>query len=51
MLTEYYTISVNGIVHVWTSRNYADKGDKSTQVLTLSDWMRESTLFNIITNI
>lgn len=36
---------------------YTDKGkkrmqgDSSTEVISLSDWMHESTMFNIITNI
>jgi len=43
---------VHGIVHV-----YLDKGkkkqdiDASTEVVSLSEWMHESTMFNIITNI
>lgn len=51
-LDDYYTISVHGIVHV-----YLDKGkkkqdvDASTEVVSLSEWMHESTMFNIITNI
>ena len=52
-LDEYYTISANGIVHVWTEKGKkkASGGDTSTEVISLSDWMHESTMFNIITNI
>ena len=52
-LNEYYTISANGIVHVFTDKLKRKNplADTSTEVLTLSDWMHESTMFNIITNI
>jgi len=53
-LDEYYTISAHGIVHVFTDKGKKKKGqgnDTSTEVITLSDWMHESTMFNIITNI
>ena len=52
-LDEYYTISAHGIVHVYTERAKKTKpdGNFSTEVISLSDWMHESTLFNIITNI
>lgn len=58
VLDEYYTISAQGIVHVYTDRykkrqlKLDGKEDHtSTEVISLSDWMHESTLFNIITNI
>ena len=51
-LDEYYTISANGIVHVWTEKGKKKaEGDTSTEVISLSDWMHESTMFNIIRNI
>lgn len=51
-LNEYYTISANGIVHVFTDKGKKRaEGDTSTEVISLSDWMHESTMFNIITNI
>ena len=52
-LLEYYTISANGIVHVWTDKGkrLSGQGETSTEVISLSDWMHESTMFNIITNI
>lgn len=57
VLDEYYTISAHGIVHVYTDKykkqqKLEGKEDhSSTEVISLSDWMHESTLFNIITNI
>ncbi len=51
-LNEYYTISANGIVHVFTERGKKRaEGDVSTEVISLSDWMHESTMFSIIINI
>lgn len=51
-LNEYYTISAHGIVHVYTDKaKKRMEGDSSTEVISLSDWMHESTMFNIITNI
>lgn len=51
-LREYYTISAHGIVHVYTEKGKKRiQGDTSTEVISLSDWMHESTMFNIITNI
>lgn len=60
-LNEYYTISAHGIVHVWTEKGkkilFEQKdtlktlSDTDTEVISLSDWMHESTMFNIITNI
>jgi dynein heavy chain len=54
---EYYTISAHGIVKVYSERmkkQLKAEGKEellSTEVVGLSDWMHESTLFNIITNI
>lgn len=43
-LDEYYTISAHGIVHVFTDKGKKNrKGDTSTEVISLSDWMLEST--------
>lgn len=52
-MDEYYTISAHGIVHVFTAKGKKALGnsDTSTEVISLSDWMHESTMFNIITNI
>jgi len=39
-------------VHVYTDKGRKKKEiDGSTEVVTLSEWMHESTMFNIITNI
>ena len=57
ILDEYYTISAHGIVKVFSEKmkkqlKAEGKEDiASTEVVGLSDWMHESTLFNIITNI
>lgn len=57
ILNEYYTISAHGIVKVYSEkmrkqlRLEGREDTASTQVVGLSDWMHESTLFNIITNI
>lgn len=47
---DYYTISASGIVHVFNEKYKGIKQnvDYSTEVTTLSDWMHESTMFNII---
>lgn len=43
-LPEYYTISAYGIVHVFTNKGKQTMtGDTSTEVISLSDWMLEST--------
>lgn len=49
-LSEYYTVSAHGIVHVFIDKNKSES-KAATEVISLSDWMHESTLFNIITNI
>ena len=57
ILNEYYTISAHGIVKVFSEKmrkQLKAEGREqiaSTEVVGLSDWMHESTLFNIITNI
>lgn len=40
-------------MHVWTDkgRRESGQGETSTEVISLSDWMHESTMFNIIINI
>ena len=49
---EYYTISFSGILHIFSSIKNRRKGkDKPTEFISLSDWMKESTQFNIISNI
>jgi dynein heavy chain, axonemal len=50
-LNEYYTISAHGIVHVFTEKYKKDHGDASTEFVSLSEWMHESTMFNIITKL
>ncbi len=57
ILNEYYTISAHGIVKVYSEKmkkQLKQEGREdiiSTEVVGLSDWMHESTMFNIITNI
>lgn len=57
ILNEYYTISAHGVVKVFSEKmrkQLKAEGREelaSTEVVGLSDWMHESTLFNIITNI
>lgn len=52
---EYYTVSPSGIVLIFSSSqiNRKDKfmAKTPTEFISLSDWMRESTLFNILSNI
>lgn len=56
-LTQYYTISASGIVHVHTlgrQKSLQKTGLNSlkpTDFQSLAMWMRESTLFNVISNI
>ena len=51
----YYTVSSSGIVHIHGSSKIEKKADflgrKPTEFISLSDWMRESTQFNILSNI
>lgn len=49
-LAEYYTISAHGIVHVHADK-YRKNTQASTEFVSLSEWMHESTLFNIITKL
>jgi dynein heavy chain len=43
-LDEYYTISAHGIANIVTERGKKKRnGDVSTEVISLSDWMLEST--------
>ena len=54
-VSEYYTVSPSGIVHIFSNgnvnkmENFASK--TPTEFISLSDWMRESTMFNILSNI
>ena len=49
---EYYTISFSGILQIFSSiKHQRRKKDKPTEFISLSDWMKESTQFNIISNI
>ena len=52
---EYYTVSPSGIVHIHGGNKIEKKADflsrKPTEFISLSDWMRESTQFNILSNI
>lgn len=51
-------MSPSGIVHVFTKTNKnrylidkSKKNEESTEYISLSDWMKESTQFNIVSNI
>lgn len=52
---EYYTVSPSGIVQIYSSSLIDKKANflsrKPTEFISLSDWMRESTEFNILSNI
>jgi dynein heavy chain len=57
---QYYTVSPTGIVRVYNNlanqrrRNMGlpvEVGDDTTEYISLSDWMKESTQFNIVSNI
>ena len=53
---QYYTVSPTGIVRVYNSRPYYQQGateigEDTTEYISLSDWMKESTQFNIVSNI
>lgn len=62
-LPEYYTISAHGIVHVYNYlmiqkqrdvKKLEDEEideDASSEVVTLSEWMYESTMFNIVSKL
>ena len=49
---EYFTISAQGVVHV--SQEKGKRGAKSdavpTEFLSLSEWMQQSTMFNVLTS-
>jgi len=51
---EYYTISAQGVVLVQNDRKRRKAGAKAnpapTEFLTLSDWMQQSTMFNVLTS-
>ena len=58
---DYYTISASGIVHIYNEKYIKThmtqnmsknlNVDRSTEVTSLSDWMHESTMFNIVSQI
>ena len=52
---EYFTISFSGILHIFSNnksrRKVSVMKEKPTEFISLSDWMKESTQFNIISNI
>lgn len=51
---EYYTISFSGILHIFSPINSKKKSFrkmKPTEFISLSDWMKESTQFNIVSGI
>lgn len=51
---EYYTISAQGVVLVQNERKRRRAGARSnpapTEFLTLSEWMQQSTMFNVLTS-
>ena len=52
-VSQYYTISFSGILHIFSSMQTRPrlKNERPTEFISLSDWMKESTQFNIISNI
>jgi len=50
--SEYFTISAQGVVHIQQEK--AKKGRKPdiipTEFLSLSEWMQQSTMFNVLTS-
>jgi len=50
--SEYFTISAQGVVHV--SQEKGKRGSKTdaepTEFLSLSEWMQQSTMFNVLTS-
>ena len=54
-VSDYYTVSPNGIVHIFSSSHINKKGsnreEKPTEFISLSDWMRESNQYNILVNV
>jgi dynein heavy chain len=54
-VNEYFTVSPSGIVHIFSNYHINKKehfmSKIPTEFISLSDWMRESTLFNILSNI
>lgn len=60
-IPDYYTISASGIVHIYNEKYIKThmggnlgknfNVDRSTEVTSLSDWMHESTMFNIVSQI
>jgi dynein heavy chain, axonemal len=51
--TEYFTISAQGVVHVphvAGKRGHDAAGTTPTEFLSLSEWMQQSTMFNVLTS-
>lgn len=58
---QYYTVSPTGIVRVFNNLRFLPDGglapavasgeEENTEYISLSDWMKESTQFNIVSNI
>jgi dynein heavy chain, axonemal len=49
--TEYFTISAQGVVHVqFFQRKGSGVEQVPTEFMTLSQWMHQSTLFNVLTS-
>lgn len=49
--TEYFVISAQGVTHVINEKvpKHRATGHTPTEVLTLSEWMMQSTMFNVLT--
>jgi dynein heavy chain len=49
---EYFTISAQGVVQVFNEkrRKKAANAATPTEFLSLSDWMQQSTMFNVLTS-
>lgn len=54
-VSDYYTVSPNGIVHIFSNslinKKLNNKEEKPTEFISLSDWMRESNQYNILVNV
>ena len=50
--SEYFTISAQGVVHVIQEKNRRGVQNEvvPTEVLSLSEWMQQSTMFNVLTS-
>jgi dynein heavy chain len=52
---EYFTVSAQGVVHILPEKGTALKkaskfGAVPTEFFSLSDWMQQSTMFNVLTS-